>query len=324
MSTIKIAAVCLILSLWGAVAHAGTVTYVYSDPQGTPLAEADASGNITARFDYTPYGVAVASMGPAPNGPGYTGHVNDPETGLVYMQARYYDPAAGRFLSVDPVGPSVGDTFGVNRYAYANNNPIVNMDPDGRETGIAFHSEFVMMGGKAQHYQSPNDTVGQALQVAFSVMPVIGGASSILNAIANPSAASISAAAIGALPVVGGVAADAVKGGSAFERATVIAGTMSTRTRRSVTIAVTETEEGPRVVSSSEGALRRGGRAKLASGEVEGRGTSGTHAEVNGINAARSMGLNPTGTAASRGICPSCAQVLKEEGVTPLSPLKKE
>jgi uncharacterized protein RhaS with RHS repeats len=34
----------------------GTVTYVYTDPQGTPLAETDANGNITATFDYTPYG----------------------------------------------------------------------------------------------------------------------------------------------------------------------------------------------------------------------------------------------------------------------------
>ncbi len=47
-----------------------TVTYVYTDPQGTVLAEADANGNITARYDYAPYGTAVASMNPAPNGPG--------------------------------------------------------------------------------------------------------------------------------------------------------------------------------------------------------------------------------------------------------------
>jgi hypothetical protein len=40
----------------GLKAHAqtDTVTYVYTDPQGTPLAEADAQGNIIARYDYTP------------------------------------------------------------------------------------------------------------------------------------------------------------------------------------------------------------------------------------------------------------------------------
>ena len=91
--------------LLGGAAHAGTVTYVYTDPQGTPLAEANASGVITATFDYAPYG--SQAMGSPPSGPGYTGHVNDPDTGLVYMQARYYDPVVGRFISTDPVGPAV-------------------------------------------------------------------------------------------------------------------------------------------------------------------------------------------------------------------------
>jgi uncharacterized protein RhaS with RHS repeats len=68
-------------------AQQGTITYVYTDPRGTPLAEADVHGNITATFDYAPYG--SIALGTAPNGPGYTGHVNDPDTGLVYMQARY-------------------------------------------------------------------------------------------------------------------------------------------------------------------------------------------------------------------------------------------
>ena len=112
--------------------HAGTVTYVYTDPQGTPLAEADANGNITATFDYAPYG--GIALGTAPNGPGYTGHVNDPDTGLVYMQARYYDPSVGRFLSPDPVTPTAGDAFNFSRYAYANNNPVMHIDPDGRQS----------------------------------------------------------------------------------------------------------------------------------------------------------------------------------------------
>ena len=114
-------------------AYAGTHHYYYTDPQGTVLAKADANGTIIATYDYAPYGTAVASMSPAPNGPGYTGHVNDPDTGLVYMQARYYDPVVGRFLSVDPIGPSPGSLFHFNRYDYANDNPIANIDPDGRD-----------------------------------------------------------------------------------------------------------------------------------------------------------------------------------------------
>lgn len=124
--------VCLFLLLFSDLLHAGTHHYYYTDPQGTVLAKTDANGTIIATYDYTPYGTAVASMSPAPMGPGYTGHVNDPDTGLVYTQARYYDPTTGGFLSVDPVTPATGNIFNFSRYAYANNNPIANTDPDGR------------------------------------------------------------------------------------------------------------------------------------------------------------------------------------------------
>ncbi|RDS79797.1 RHS repeat-associated core domain-containing protein [Dyella psychrodurans] len=122
---------CLLLC---GVVHADKVTYILTDPNGTVLAEADAQGNITKTFDYRPYG--QQALGQPPNGPGYTGHVNDPDTDLVYMQARYYDPETGRFLSVDPAGVQPGDVYGFNRYAYASNNPILNIDPNGRDAQL--------------------------------------------------------------------------------------------------------------------------------------------------------------------------------------------
>ena len=122
------------LVLWllaAVVAHAGTVTYIHTDAQGTPVMESDAQGHITKRFEYTPYGVVVTSVGAAPDGPGYTGHVNDPETGLVYMQQRYYDPVAGRFLSIDPIDIGAKNGYSFNRYTYAFNNPSGLTDPTG-------------------------------------------------------------------------------------------------------------------------------------------------------------------------------------------------
>ncbi|NQZ10331.1 MAG: HNH endonuclease, partial [Algicola sp.] len=61
---------------------------------------------------------------------GYTGHQWDDDSGLNYMQARYYDPLLGRFLSNDPVG--FRDTHSFNRYTYVNNNPYKYTDPDGK------------------------------------------------------------------------------------------------------------------------------------------------------------------------------------------------
>jgi RHS repeat-associated protein len=56
---------------------------------------------------------------------GYTGQVYDPETGLNYDKARYYDPSEGRFLSPDPIAAES------NLYGYANNSPIGSTDPSG-------------------------------------------------------------------------------------------------------------------------------------------------------------------------------------------------
>jgi uncharacterized protein RhaS with RHS repeats len=50
----------------------------------------------------------------------------------LYMQQRYYDPVAGRFLSVDPVTTDTNSGKSFNRYAYAENNPYGHVDPDGR------------------------------------------------------------------------------------------------------------------------------------------------------------------------------------------------
>ncbi len=117
--------------------HAEKVTYVYTDTQGNVLAETDAQGIITGRYDYHPYGSSALSQ--HPDGPAYTGHVNDVDTGLVYMQARYYDPEIGLFLSVDPKQGKAGDLFGFSRYVYANNNPVNNVDPDGRDCTTSNH-----------------------------------------------------------------------------------------------------------------------------------------------------------------------------------------
>jgi len=107
-----------------------TTTYVLTDTQGTVLAREDAHGTTIATYDYRPYG--RQQTGPTVPGPGYTGHMTDPDTGLVYMQARYYDPDTGRFLSVDQVAPIAGDIYSFNRYSYVNNNPINHIDPSGK------------------------------------------------------------------------------------------------------------------------------------------------------------------------------------------------
>lgn len=109
--------------------HAGNVTYVYTDPQGTPLAEADSQGNIVDTSDYRPYG--RKALGAAEDGPGYTAQVSDADTSLIYMQARYYDEAAGVFLSTDAQGVNAGSIYSFSRFGYAYGNPVALQDPTG-------------------------------------------------------------------------------------------------------------------------------------------------------------------------------------------------
>lgn len=108
------------------------VTYIHTDGLGSPVAKSDANGNLIAgsRTRYEPYGMTVA--GTATPTIGFTGHVNDADTGLTYMQQRYYDPVAGRFLSTDPVLTDENSAAHFNRYTYALNNPYKYVDPDGR------------------------------------------------------------------------------------------------------------------------------------------------------------------------------------------------
>ena len=104
-------------------------TYIHTDALRSPVAETNPTGAVTKRYTYEPYGAPAS--GTYEQGPGYTGHVADALTGLSYMQQRYDDPIAGRFLGTDPIAASPAS---FNRYAYANNNPYRYIDPDGRQS----------------------------------------------------------------------------------------------------------------------------------------------------------------------------------------------
>ncbi|MBP1473704.1 RHS repeat-associated core domain-containing protein [Frateuria sp. MAH-13] len=177
----RVAAVVLVLLSvgWGGPAPAAeTTTYVLTDVQGTVLAREDAQGNIIARYDYRPYGKQQA--GPVATGPGYTGHVEDPDTGLVYMQQRYYDPEVGRFLSVDPVTAYSNPIGAFNRYWYASDNPYKFTDPDGRSVltkliklGIKGGNVAATVGGivdDVNTLRSSTSTTGEKLLAGASLL----------------------------------------------------------------------------------------------------------------------------------------------------------
>lgn len=106
------------------------VEYLHTDALGTPVAVTDSNRVVIERSEYEPYG---RRLSPAPDDRvGFTGHVEDYNTNLTYMQQRYYDADVGQFLSIDPVGPYDSPVTQFNRYRYGSNNPYLFKDPDGR------------------------------------------------------------------------------------------------------------------------------------------------------------------------------------------------
>lgn len=108
-----------------------TKTWIHTDHLGSIQAATDASGIEVLRKKYRSYGEVLSSSGPQDDeSRGYTAQRHD-GSGLVYLHARYYDGALGRFISADDVidGPR---TVGINRYAYTANDPINHSDVMGR------------------------------------------------------------------------------------------------------------------------------------------------------------------------------------------------
>ncbi|WP_027992004.1 RHS repeat-associated core domain-containing protein [Sinorhizobium meliloti] len=107
----------------------GTAKYfLHRDHLSSVRAITDSAGNIVESTRYAAFGESAnKAMTTQKN---YTGERFDPETGLMYLNARYMDPIFGRFISPDDWNPTLMGV-GTNRYAYAANDPINRSDPNG-------------------------------------------------------------------------------------------------------------------------------------------------------------------------------------------------
>jgi RHS repeat-associated protein len=101
----------------------GALTYHHADGLGSILKRTSPAGAVVHEYRYDAWGTIEA--GNTEPGYAFTGREWDPETGLYYYRARYYDPRGGRFIGEDPAGSSG------TLYAYANNNPSRFVDPFG-------------------------------------------------------------------------------------------------------------------------------------------------------------------------------------------------
>ena len=131
-----------------AVNDNGTIYFCRKDVQGNIIALLDANGKVVVQYVYDAWGnhavldsngndLTSSSHIGNRNPFRYRGYFYDVETGLYYLQTRYYDPEVGRFLNMDDVSYADPEQFhGLNLYAYCGNDPVNRIDPNGTFWGM--------------------------------------------------------------------------------------------------------------------------------------------------------------------------------------------
>ena len=117
--------------VWAGGGGGPEIYWEIADPLGSGLLLIGENGLRAREFSFTPFGEPRNAVGGATSlRKNYAGHRYDEASGLVYMNARWYEPGSGRFMSVDPV-LRTGAPQSHNAYSYVENNPIAANDPTG-------------------------------------------------------------------------------------------------------------------------------------------------------------------------------------------------
>ena len=190
--------------------------------QGNIVALIDNNGNTVVEYKYDAWGnhKVVDANGNEVTSSNHLGNLNpfryrgyyyDVETGLYFLQTRYYDPEVGRFLNRDSVSYADPQTInGLNLYTYCGNNPVMYIDPYGKFALTTFGvlaiigitSAAIVLGGGAQLASNAlagengsdlwRGVAGAALGsganvLALCLLPLSGGASIMISAVIGAS-----------------------------------------------------------------------------------------------------------------------------------------
>ena len=130
----------------------GETYYLSKTLEGDVTAVLDESGRKVAQYVYDMWGKLVGvydGAGKAVTDPEhialrnpfrYRGYMYDEESGLYYLQSRYYDPVTGRFVNADSILSTDSGISGYNMFAYCFNNPMNLTDHGGKKPGDLFNS----------------------------------------------------------------------------------------------------------------------------------------------------------------------------------------
>jgi RHS repeat-associated protein len=114
-----------------AMVRDGQTYYYHYNGHGDVIALTDANGTVVATYEYDAFGNHIGTTGNVNNPYRYAGYRWDEETGLYYLNARYYAPEIGRFITRDAFHGLDDDPHSLNWYNYAHSNPVMFVDPSG-------------------------------------------------------------------------------------------------------------------------------------------------------------------------------------------------
>jgi RHS repeat-associated protein len=183
--------------------------YYITDHLGSTRAVVDDGGNVLETFDYYPFGLLM----PKRNTAGantiekFTGKERDTEgnLNLDYFGARYYDPALGRWTSVDPKADKYPEW---SPYTYTLDNPINLFDPDGKDpfkitvrTFIPYASVLGFKGDNRSFSRSDNASYRTSHTVGVETNPTVSRNPLISD---NKGKTGLTSTSFGVLPLPGG------------------------------------------------------------------------------------------------------------------------
>lgn len=176
-------------------------TYYFADVHGSTVELANQSGSVMGSYAYNPWGVVSGHSGastPLQYGGGYA----DAETGLIYLQARYYDPTTALFLSVDAL---VSHTLAA--YLYTSNDPLNRMDPLGLDWNFGTWMGLISTAAGVLGIVADLTGFGAPVGLALEGISIIAGTAAAIYDCSNHDTLSCGLDAVGlASGGIGGVA----------------------------------------------------------------------------------------------------------------------
>jgi len=186
--------------------------YLLGDHLGSTSVTTNSAGNLVAEMLYKPFGEVRYTSGTTPTQYTYTGqYSNMAEIGLMYYNARWYDPYLNRWAQPDTIIPDPGNPQDWDRYSYVRNNPLKYTDPSGHLPVIVTAGIGALIGGivggAIYLTANQNTAVESEFWTAVAVGAVTGGLIGSGIGLAAVAASGTTLASVSTMLVGGGTAA---------------------------------------------------------------------------------------------------------------------